>query len=187
MGLPRQSLVMLVVAVSGHAWAASMDCLHFDAFEGGIAPSAQMAVVQKLHNCARRTAQPRPAPRLRDLKWSDTVAISAQSWANQCNFSHPGGHGYGENLGAGTVGFYDAASLTVDWIDEHAFYNYAANTCAPSQMCGHYTQAVWRTSQQLGCATRACAAPPPWGGTDQWLYLVCRYSPAGNIGGGRPY
>ncbi len=180
------ALVVAAALAVGPACAASMDCLHFDAFEGGLAPAGPMREVQRLHNCARRTAQPRPSPRLRDLKWNATVAASAQSWANQCTWSHPGGHPYGENLAAGSIG-YDAPGLVPMWIDEHVFYNYASNSCTPGQMCGHYTQMVWRNTQQLGCATQTCAGPPPWGGGGQWLFLVCRYSPPGNIIGQRPY
>lgn len=61
----RRWVVVLAIAAVGPARAASMDCLHFDAFEGGVAPAGPMAAVQKLRNCARRTAQPKPAPRLR--------------------------------------------------------------------------------------------------------------------------
>jgi pathogenesis-related protein 1 len=177
----------LAALVFGEARAASMDCLHFDAFEGGLAPAGPMRDVQRLHNCARRTAQPRPVPRLRDLTWSATVASSAQSWANQCIWKHPGGHGYGENLAAGTAGWYDPPSLTGTWIDEYVHYDYVENTCAPGEVCGHYTQVVWRGTQQLGCATNICTTSPPWGGAGNWLYLVCRYSPPGNVIGQRPY
>jgi len=158
--------------------ASSMDCLFFDGVDGGLAPTAVMEAVRNLHNCARRTAQPKPAPKLRDLKWSGTVATSAQAWANACNFSHPGGHGYGENLAWGTTGSYDAGDLTVLWINEFPHYNHGANACAADQVCGHYTQVVWRDSLSFGCGTQTC-------GSD--FYLVCRYGPPGNVDGQRPY
>jgi pathogenesis-related protein 1 len=168
----------VLLSLPNVAPASTMDCLFFDGVDGGRAPIAAMEDVRRLHNCARRTAQPRPSPGLGDLRWDASVAGSAQGWANQCNFSHPGGHGYGENLAWGTVGFYDAAALTRLWIDEYVHYNYSSNTCAPGQMCGHYTQVVWRNSQRLGCGTQTC------GGN---FYLVCRYDPPGNFNGTRPY
>jgi hypothetical protein len=42
---------------------------------------------------------------------------------------------------------------------------------------GHYTQVIWRSSRQVGCATAV--------GKDE-EFLVCRYSEAGNVIGQRP-
>ncbi len=42
----------------------------------------------------------------------------------------------------------------------------------------HYTQIVWRNTQRIGCAMASTA-------TDD--YLVCRYSPAGNVVGQRAF
>jgi len=56
--------------------------------------------------------------------------------------------------------------------------------------CGHYTQIVWDTTTQVGCAIQACPAgigSPPPGVTTAWSYVVCDYSPPGNIVGLRPY
>ena len=54
-------------------------------------------------------------------------------------------------------GIFPATSRTGNWID-----------------VGHYTQMIWPTSQRIGCALASTRS------TD---YLVCRYSPAGNIDG----
>jgi hypothetical protein len=43
---------------------------------------------------------------------------------------------------------------------------------------GHYTQIVWRNTQSVGCALV---------GNGRTDFLVCRYSPAGNFYGERPY
>ncbi|WP_343074945.1 CAP domain-containing protein [sulfur-oxidizing endosymbiont of Gigantopelta aegis] len=40
-------------------------------------------------------------------------------------------------------------------------------------MCGHYTQVIWHTTQQLGCAAIACK--------DKSQIWLCEYAPAGNI------
>jgi len=41
---------------------------------------------------------------------------------------------------------------------------------------GHYTQMIWPGSIRVGCAVRSSA---------RYDYLVCRYSPAGNVMGSR--
>lgn len=170
--------IALAVPAASIGRAVPMDCLMFDSFEPGRAPTAQMEQVRRLHNCMRRTAVPRPSPPLADLQWNATVAASAQSWANQCNFSHPGGHGYGENLAWGSGSYANTSVLTMLWINEHPYYNYPNNGCAAGQVCGHYTQIVWRNTLRFGCGTAQCGAN---------LYLVCRYDPPGNYIGQRPY
>jgi pathogenesis-related protein 1 len=58
-----------------------------------------------------------------------------------------------------------------------------ANFTCPSScngVCGHYTQIVWRTSINLGCALQDCPGLT-YGNT-----IVCDYGPGGN-GGGAPY
>ena len=41
---------------------------------------------------------------------------------------------------------------------------------------GHYTQMVWKGTTRLGCAVRKGR---------KWDFLVCRYSPPGNVVGQR--
>ncbi|CAN1173037.1 Pathogenesis-related protein 1B [Linum perenne] len=45
--------------------------------------------------------------------------------------------------------------------------------------CLHYTQLVWRSTKQVGCARVKCRN----GDT----YVVCEYYPHGNVVGQRPY
>ena len=41
----------------------------------------------------------------------------------------------------------------------------------------HYTQMVWKTTTHVGCAIHSDGR--------QWSYLICRYSPPGNVDGRR--
>jgi len=117
------------------------------------------------------------------LSWSDALGRSAGVWAqaladNDCAFEHDTQQEYGENL------WWSSWDPTADevvgaWADEVAFYDYDSNTCEQGQMCGHYTQVVWSTTERVGCGKAVCA-----GGEVIWN---CRYDPPGNWVGERPY
>lgn len=114
------------------------------------------------------------------LTWSDDLASAAQSWANGCVFQHSGGSlgPYGENLAAGS-GDYTIADAIGDWNAEESSYD--PSNPQPS----HWTQVVWKSTTQVGCAVAACSNifPPEYGVAQ---YYVCEYSPAGNVIGEFP-
>jgi hypothetical protein len=56
-------------------------------------------------------------------------------------------------------GVFPAVSRTGNWID-----------------VAHYTQIVWPTTTRVGCAIYSSRS---------WDFLICRYSPSGNIDGRR--
>jgi len=116
-----------------------------------------------------------------NLIWSEEVAISAQSWADQlsknCDFKHSSS-AYGENIWAGTTGAFDPTRVVTSWGSEIANYNYESNTCDDGEVCGHYTQIVWKNTTKVGCGTATCD------GLDIW---VCQYDPPGNFIGQKPY
>ncbi|NBD10237.1 MULTISPECIES: CAP domain-containing protein [Corallococcus] len=140
------------------------------------------------HNAARAAAQPTPSPALSPLTWDPAVADVARKWADNCKFEHNAGRGNaGENIAAATPGVWDTKGAVKIWVDEAADYDYAKNTCASGQVCGHYTQVVWRNSSRLGCATKRCTTGSPFGGSGTWDFWVCNYAPPGNYVGQRPY
>lgn len=149
-------------------------------------PALQQAWVDA-HNTERANAMPVPSPALPKVTWSDTVAATAQAWADRCRFEHNNGTAYGENLYAasGSTGVTPAEVVTY-WASEKANYTYSTNTCAAGQACGHYTQVVWRTSVRIGCAKAICTANSPVGG-GTWQLWMCNYDPPGNFVGQRPY
>ena len=59
------------------------------------------------------------------------------------------------------------------WYDEVQWYDYETNSCEENQMCGHYTQVVWNTTTELGCAAMAC--------NDRSQVWVCEYTTPGNV------
>ncbi len=104
--------------------------------------------------------------------------------------SCPNGHdvdrlratGTGENIAWGS----DPTGSVDMWYAEKKDYNLASNTCRSGAMCGHYTQVMWKGTTSVGCGWKpscvfqgnAAFAPGE---------LVCRYWPAGNVNGARPF
>ncbi|MBP9088879.1 MAG: hypothetical protein KBG15_22335, partial [Kofleriaceae bacterium] len=120
------------------------------------------------------------------MKWNPALATLAASFIADCVFAHStsaermnvAGFAYiGENLYA-SGGFVPTGAAVSDaWAAEKTMYNYANNSC--SGVCGHYTQQVWRTSTDLGCAIKACPG--------NMNIVACEYGPGGNYTGQKPY
>jgi len=144
---------------------------------------AQADEVVRAHNAWRQRAG------VSSLRWAADLAARAQVRAkflaaHGCRLAHgllPGD--IGENLYY--VGPLQAegrkdelavvtASQVVDtWGAESADYSPVHDTCASNRQCGHYTQIVWATTEEVGCGTSVC---PTLG--QIW---VCNYRPKGNI------
>lgn len=163
-------------------------------------PATQPATMQGMletHNQVRASVGVNP------LTWSSNMSSYAQEWANHlanennCQMQHRSAAGantlqVGENI-------YWASPLTIisngvtstqeqaitatqvanDWASEKAYYDYASNTCASGQQCGHYTQMVWNTTLEVGCGKAICP--------DKGQIWVCNYNPPGNWVGVKPY
>ncbi|MDX1960600.1 MAG: CAP domain-containing protein [Leptospiraceae bacterium] len=132
--------------------------------------------ITEAHNIYRR------GKNVPDLVWDESIASYAQEWADNlkktrnCKMQHRSTNKYGENLAwamGKQMSTYDVVKM---WNDEEKDYDYKANTC--NDVCGHYTQVVWKTSKRLGCAVTTC------GNSEVW---VCNYDPPGNMNNARPY
>jgi uncharacterized protein YkwD len=104
-----------------------------------------------------------------NLSWSSDLEAYAQAYADKYDCSgtltHSGGS-YGENLGLG----YTTTGVVEAWYDEISYYDYS------NPAGSHFTQVVWKSTTQLGCATKQCGSY--WG-----QYTICSYNPAGNYAG----
>lgn len=139
------------------------------------------------HNTVRANAMPVPSPALPPLTWNASAQAVAQAWANTCTWAHNGGRGnLGENL-YGSAGATTNTASVVSWAAEAQYYNLATNTCIAGQVCGHYTQLVWRSTTSVGCARRTCTTGSPFPSFPTWQIVVCNYAPPGNYSGQRPY
>ena len=161
-------------------------------------PGAFGAAFLDSHNAVRAAT----GPGLPAMSWSPDVAAFAQAWADElerrtgnCDVRtlstpHRPSSGefaqrFGENITWNAGSIYEPPLVVDGWVSERADYSYAANSCAPQKVCGHYTQVVWATSVRLGCAVARCdGAGVPFGVSQIW---VCNYDPPGNYQGERPY
>ena len=126
------------------------------------------------HNAVRKPL------RLAPFSWSSKLATTAQSWADDLlrrgQFFHRPHPSYGENLFEINGGRVTPEEVVHDWTAESEDYDYPSNRCR--SVCGHYTQIVWRSTYEVGCAVAR------GGGREVW---VCEYSPPGNVVGQKPY
>ncbi|XP_030509816.2 pathogenesis-related protein PR-1 [Cannabis sativa] len=132
------------------------------------------------HNLARAKKWELP------LAWDGQLQKYAQWWASQrrsdCKLQHSfpeGDFKLGENIFWGSGSDWTPSNAVDAWTDEEKYYNYEANSCAEGQMCGHYTQVVWRSTRRIGCARVVC--------DDGDVFITCNYDPVGNYVGERPY
>ncbi len=139
--------------------------------------AAEQTQMVNAHNQVRQTLNLPP------LRWSDALGSFAQEWANTlqgqgCGLQHRSNNQFGENLFSGTGASWTPSQVVDAWASEVQFYDYNSNTCQAGQMCGHYTQIVWRATETVGCGKSQC------GQTEVW---VCNYDPPGNFSGQKPY
>jgi pathogenesis-related protein 1 len=153
---------------------------------GGIGEPMNIEGITLFHNQVRAAVVTTPG--IPPLVWNENLEATAAAWAAQCvdvdppiglidhNDNRSDGHPYyvGENI-YGSGGNASAMQAVMLWAAEEANYDYATNSC--NGVCGHYTQVVWRTSLELGCARFDCP------GLDFGDAIVCNYGPGGNSGG----
>jgi hypothetical protein len=134
------------------------------------------------HNAARAAVGVPP------LTWSDELTRDAARYAAVIaaseNFKHSteprGAMPEGENLFMGSRGAYRYEEMARLWVDEGRAYTGGAipniSHTGRWQDVGHYTQIIWRRTTQIGCAVASSRRDD---------YLVCRYTPPGNVWGRR--
>ena len=142
----------------------------------------EMRTLVSLHNKARADVDVGP------LVWSKSLAAYAQSWADHlastsCRMEHrprsgPWKQEHGENLLIGTVGYHGVVDALRAWEREKSVYHGAALNSSNWDPSGHYTQMVWKSTSQIGCAKAECRGN---------VLVVCNYDPPGNILGQKPY
>ena len=144
---------------------------------GGSAPHS--ARLLAAHNAER--ARMGVAP----LRWDPALAAAAASYGptlerlgrlqHSPRTSRPGQR---ENLWMGTRGAFSPEQMVGNWISEKAYFRHGrfpnVSRTGNWMDVSHYTQLIWRGTTNVGCAVHR---------TRRWDYLICRYSPPGNVDG----
>jgi len=137
--------------------------------------------IVQLHNRERAAVGVAP------VAWDSGLEAGAASYARGLALTGTFAHssrasrvGLGENLWMGTRGGFSLEQMISSWISEKrrfvpGIFPRVSSTGNWADV-GHYSQMVWPATTRIGCALASGA------GAD---YLVCRYAPAGNVGGRR--
>jgi hypothetical protein len=131
------------------------------------------------HNAERARASVPP------LVWDPALAASAASYGpvlaaiGQLRHSPKDTRpGQRENLWMGTRGGFTPEQMVSTWTAERRFFHPGifpnVSTTGNWLDVSHYTTMIWRTTTRVGCAIHS---------TPDWDFLICRYSPPGNIDG----
>ena len=163
----------LVVYRAGSATETADNALWAAGSNDAPAPGDQIQAILSAHNSYRAQVGVPP------LQWSDSLAASAQVWANHLaatgTFEHSGA---GENLAEGTAGAFSLTQLVDMWGNEEQNFKEGTfpdvSTTGNWEDVGHYTQVVWRNTTEVGGGMASGQ------GND---VLVCHYNPPGNVVG----
>lgn len=117
---------------------------------------------------------------LRPLLWDSNLAAAALAHAQHMaitgRFEHAPASGQGENLWMGSAGHYSVEAMVQMWSDEAVHFRKgrfpSVSETGNWADIGHFTQMIWPTTTHVGCAAVR-------GASDD--YLVCRYTPPGNV------
>lgn len=127
--------------------------------------------------------------------WDAQLAGKAQAHADACKFAHTPSEerqGNGENLYASwgvvypTKGMDACTSAAYSWYMEVTSYNFSNPSVSKEQdvQIGHFTQMIWSSSTKLGCAWARCKQGLAQTGLSLPAdFVVCAYSPGGNVMG----
>lgn len=134
-----------------------------------------------LHNRERRAVGAAP------LVWDKALASAAAAYGPALERRGKLAHspqserpGQGENLWMGTRDAYALEEMAGGWAAEKSLFRPglfpAVSRSGNWSDVGHYTQMIWKGTSRVGCAVRKGR---------KWDFLICRYSPPGNVVGRR--
>ena len=134
-----------------------------------------------LHNRERAAAGAAP------LAWDWTLAAAARAYGPSLERLGKLAHsppamraGQGENLWMGTRAAYELEEMAGAWAAEKRLFRPgffpAVSRSGKWSDVAHYSQMIWKGTTRVGCAVHT---------GQKWDFLICRYSPPGNVVGQR--
>ncbi|CAO4376077.1 unnamed protein product [Caenorhabditis nigoni] len=171
----------------------------------GFSKKAQDAIVD-IHNKLRsklalgiykaKGSEMPPAMDMLKMSWDDTIARSAQEFADTCPISHRENYKnkYGENI----YQAYSSAEVKEDlgeygliaskkWEAEFNKFGWESRTYGSQKTkIGHATQMAWSKSNKIGCGVKNCGPDPKKKGLNK-VFVVCNYQKKGNVKGFEVY
>jgi hypothetical protein len=134
-----------------------------------------------VHNRERAATGARP------LAWDPALAAAASAYGPALErlgkLAHSPANsrqGQGENLWMGTRNAYQLEEMAQGWAAEKSYFRPgifpAVSRSGKWSDVAHYTQMIWKGTTRVGCAVHKAR---------KWDFLVCRYSPPGNVRGQR--
>jgi hypothetical protein len=134
-----------------------------------------------LHNRERAATGARP------LVWDPALAAASAAYGPELErlgkLTHSPANqrqGQGENLWMGTRNAYELEEMVQGWAAEKSWFRpgFFPSVSRSGQWSdvAHYTQMIWKGTSRVGCAVHKGR---------KWDFLVCRYSPPGNVRGQR--
>ena len=145
-------------------------------------PQSELAArLLAAHNRVRADARVAP------LRWDPYLAASAATYgptlASLGRLVHSPRAprpGQSENLWMGSRGAYSPEQMVGRWEAEKAYFRPGiypnVSTTGNWYDVSHHTQVIWPGTTSVGCAVYP---------SGKWDYLICRYSPKGNVDGQR--
>ena len=171
--------IVLALALAAPASAANLPSPNWPAPADRGDPILRSSAL-RLHNQARQQFGVAP------VAWSDVLAAEAMGHAQYMARTGIYGHDQtpgrrkkmGENLWRGQRGVFSYDVMVQVMVDEARLFRpgpFPNNSANGNWVAvAHYTQIVWPTTTEIGCALASSAT------TD---YFVCRYAPTGNKDG----
>jgi hypothetical protein len=124
----------------------------------------------------------RSARKIRPLKWSASLAESAQQWAEHLAAIGVMQHNLELRTGQNLYVIHGAttrpALVVRRWAEESRDYREPEKYCRLGAICGHFTQIIWAETEEVGCGVAS---------GERGQFWVCYYLPPGNVVGEKPY
>ena len=169
-------IVSLLACSSGFLPARPVRSSSSPRHSSAVLDEAAIQELLKSHNDVRAQRQIPP------LQWSPRLAADAHEWAERLSAIGALEQNHRRRVGQNLFVSYGAArrpSFVVGkWAEESKEYDERRFRCARGEVCGHFTQIIWRRTKEVGCAVASGENGEFW---------VCFYSPPGNIIGDKPY